>query len=197
MTWVKICGVTRVTDAILAANLGADAVGLVFADSPRRVRKRQARAICKALPLDVLKVGVFRDAGMVEISEVLRACDLDMLQFHGRERAEFCETFGLPYLKSVDLDRADEGGGHPGCFALLADAPGHRGGTGVACDWNLAAGLASRRRLVLAGGLHPGNVSAALRRVRPFGVDVASGVEQAPGLKDPALLSNFIREAKK
>ncbi len=195
MTWLKICGVTRAEDADLAAALGADAVGMIFAPSPRRLKPEVAQAISRVLPPSVTKVGVFRDAERDEVMGLAELCGLDMLQFHGQESEEFCESCGLPYLKAVSLERECEYG-HMRSFALLADAPGLAGGSGQVCDWDLAARTATERRLVLAGGLRPDNVAEALYKVAPFGVDVCSGVELAPGIKDAALLRRFVREVK-
>ncbi len=195
MTWLKICGMTRVEDAELAATLGADAVGMIFAPSPRRLELEAARSVASVLSSSVTKVGVFRDPGRDEVLRVAETCELDMLQFHGSETEEFCESCGLPYLKAVSLESGCEYG-HPGSFALLADAPGMAGGSGQVCDWELAAHAALQRRLILAGGLRPGNVAEALYRVAPFGVDVCSGVESAPGIKDAGLLRRFVREVK-
>ncbi len=197
MTWLKICGITRSEDALLAATLGADAVGMVFAESPRRLDPEEASGISRALPASVLKVGVFRNATRDEVLRIARLCELDMLQFHGDEDARFCESCGLPYLKAVSLDgKAPQDYGHERCFALLADAPGLAGGSGIACDWELAARLAAGRRLILAGGLRPDNVAEAMRQTRPFGADVSSGVEAAPGKKDAGLMRRFVREVK-
>ncbi len=197
MTWMKICGITREQDARLAAELGADAVGFIFAESHRRLEPAVARELCRALPDAAIKVGVFKDAPEDEVRRIARLCGLDMLQFHGGEDAAFCESCGLPYLKAVNLVSARPADyGHPHCLALLADAPGLGGGSGIACDWELAALVAAGRPLVLAGGLHPDNVARAVRRVRPFGVDVCSGVEAAPGEKDAALLRRFVQEVK-
>ena len=197
MTWLKICGITRAEDALRAAALGADAVGMVFAESPRRLEPEEACAISRALPDTVLKVGVFKNAPRDEVLGAARLCGLDILQFHGEEEAEFCESFSLPYLKAVSLsEKIPEDYGHPRCFALLADAPGLQGGSGINCDWELAAAVAAGRRLILAGGLRPDNVGEALRGVRPFGVDVASGIESAPGTKDAELMRRFVQEVK-
>ncbi len=197
MTWLKVCGITREQDACLAVELGADALGFIFAESPRRLEPEVARDLCRALPGRVIKVGVFRDAQDDEVRLIVELCGLDMLQFHGAEDAAFCESYGLPYLKAISLASAHPGDyGHPHCRALLADAPGLAGGSGTPCDWELAARVASGRRLVLAGGLRPDNVAAAIRQTRPFGVDVCSGVEAAPGEKDAALMRRFIREVK-
>ncbi len=197
MTWLKMCGITRVEDARLAAELGVDAVGLVFAESPRCLEPEAACAISRALPGSVLKVGVFRNASRDEVLRVAHLCELDMLQFHGDEEAEFCESCGLPYLKAVSLsDEIPEEYGHARCFALLADAPGLQGGSGINCDWELAARVAEGRRLILAGGLCPDNVGEAMRRVKPFGADVSSGIEAALGEKDAALMRRFVQEVK-
>ncbi len=197
MIWLKICGITRAEDALSAAALGVDAVGMVFAESPRRLEPETASAISRALAGSVLRVGVFRNASRDEVLRVARFCELDMLQFHGDEEAGFCESCGLPYLKAVSLlGGIPEEYGHPRCFALLADAPGLKGGSGINCDWELASRVAAGRRLILAGGLRPDNVAEAMRRVKPFGTDVSSGVEVAPGEKDAELMRRFVKEVK-
>ncbi len=197
MTWLKFCGITRLEDALMAAALGADAVGFVFAESPRRLDAEAARAIARALPEPVIRVGIFRDAPREEVVRVVERCELDLLQFHGMEDEEFCESCGVPYVKAVAVGVEVPGDyGYAGCIALLAEAPGLAGGSGVTCDWGSAARLAEHRRIILAGGLNPENVAEAIRMVRPFGVDVCSGIEAAPGVKDPELMRHFAREVK-
>ena len=199
-TRVKICGITRPEDAIEAARLGADAIGLVFYPaSPRAVTAQQARAIAEALPPFITVVGLFVDAQPVEIAAILDAVRLDTLQFHGNEKAAECVRYGRPYIKALRMrpgvDVAACAHDHPGSAALLLDAhvEGVPGGTGLAFDWSLIpAGL--NKPLILAGGLTPENVADAVRRVWPYAVDVSGGVESAKGIKDHRKMAKFINE---
>ena len=201
-TRVKICGITRVEDALAAARLGADAIGLVFyAKSPRAVSAVQARTIVRALPPFVTTVGLFVDAAAEEIRQVLAAVPLDLLQFHGNESPEQCRIHGRSYLKALRMregvDVAAMARSYDDAAGLLVDTyvDGVPGGTGRSFDWSrLPARLA--RPLILAGGLNPDNVAAAVAQVRPWAVDVSGGVEAAPGLKDAAKIAAFIRGVK-
>lgn len=194
---IKFCGITRPEDAAAAAAAGADAIGLVFyRDSPRYVSPRQAAWVCASLPPFVSRVGVFVDPEGDWVRQVLKTVPLDLLQFHGAESVNLCTSFGLPYLKGVrvretsdilhvDLD-------HAPAQALLLDAfvAGKQGGTGVLFSWGLVpAGLA--HRVILAGGLTPDNVGAAIAAVKPFAVDVSGGIENQPGVKDPEKMRRF------
>jgi len=214
-TRIKICGITRQDDGIAAARAGADAIGFVFwAGTPRAVAPDVARAIGAALPPFVSIVGLFVDPEPAHVRAVLAAVPLDVLQFHGGEPPELCRAFGRPYVKAVPVSD-DEGAlleyasRYPDAAGLLFDAPpsgGLPGGTGRTFDWNvLAPGLTGRlpRPLVLSGGLHAGNVAAAIRKVRPWAVDVSSGVEQqdaagraVKGIKDPSRIAAFIEEVR-
>ncbi|MCE5233478.1 MAG: phosphoribosylanthranilate isomerase [Mizugakiibacter sp.] len=200
---VKCCGITRVEDALAAAHLGADAVGLVFARrSPRHVEPRQAAAIRAALPPFVTVVALFMDDDVAWVAQVLNAVKPDLLQFHGAEPAAFCGIFGRPYLKAVPMASVTDveayAAAHPlACgFLLDAHAAGEAGGSGRAFDWTRAP-RDFARPLVLAGGLTPDNVGGAVRTARPWGVDVSSGVESAPGVKDAAKLRRFIEEVER
>jgi len=201
MVRVKICGITNEEDALHAAACGADALGFVFyAGSPRCVTPEQVRAISEVLPPFVTRVGLFVNEAPERIRQVAEVCGLDVIQLHGDEPPAACQLPPYRVIKGVrprseaDLDVLAT---YP-VAALLVDAavPGEYGGTGQRADWQLAAQLAATRRVILAGGLTPGNVAAAVRTVRPYGVDVASGVEQAPGRKDPEKVAQFIRMAK-
>ncbi len=202
MTRVKICGITRVEDGRRAAELGADAIGLVFyAPSPRHVAVERAAAIAAALPPFVSKVGLFVDAEEAEIRHVLARVPLDYLQFHGDEPPEFCARFGRPFLKALRMregcDVIDYAARYPAAAGLLLDAyrEGVPGGTGETFDWaRIPRGLPLP--LVLAGGLTPGNVAGAVRAARPWAVDVSGGVEASPGVKDAGKMAAFIRAAK-
>ena len=202
MTRVKICGITRVQDAVAAARLGADAIGLMFyPESPRAVSADQARRIVRALPPFVAAVGVFVDPSPEEVRAALAAVPLDLLQFHGDETPEFCAQFAVGYLKAArvrpGLDLIQYAARHAGAKALLLDTyvRGAHGGTGQTFDWSLIPG-ALPLPVVLSGGLDPGNVAEAVRRVRPWAVDVSSGVEAAAGVKDPQKIAAFIQGAR-
>jgi phosphoribosylanthranilate isomerase len=190
---VKICGVTRPEDARLAAALGASAIGMVFwPGSPRAVTVQQAAAVAAAVPEGVLIVGVFVDATRDAIAAVVRQVPLGAVQLHGSETPAFVESLPWPVIKALAVpsegplpDLAPWAG-----VRVLLDAhdPVRRGGTGRLVDWARAAALAATRPVILAGGLGPGTVAGAIARVRPAGIDVSSGVERAPGLKDEARL---------
>lgn len=198
----KICGITRVEDALAAVHAGADAIGLVFyAASPRAVSIEQARAIVAALPPFVAAVGLFVDASRDEVRAVLEAVPLDLLQFHGDETPEECEGYGRRYLKALRVKSGDdvavEVARFPGAAGVLLDTyvPGIPGGTGEAFDWSLVPSDLSHP-VILAGGLTAENVGAAIRQVRPYAVDVSGGVEAAKGIKDAEKIRAFIRQAK-
>lgn len=196
---VKICGITRPEDAREAAYLGADAIGLVFYEpSPRYVAPAGAQSIIQALPPFVTVVGLFFDASADQVHGVLREVPLDVLQFHADEPAEFCRAFGRPYIKAVRIragvDVRASAERYREAQALLLDhyQEGAAGGTGHPFDWALVP-EGVRRPIVLAGGLTPDNVAGAIDVVRPYGVDVSSGVEVAKGVKDRAKMAAFIR----
>ncbi len=196
---IKICGITRVEDARACAALGADAIGLVFhAASPRAVNLEQARAILAALPPFVTSVGLFVDTAAHEVRALLDVLPLDLLQFHGAETPDYCRSFGRPYLKAVamkpDLDLLQYASQFAEAKGLLLDshAPGVAGGSGQTFDWErVPADL--NLPIVLAGGLNPENVAAAVRKVKPVAVDVSSGVEASKGIKDAAKIAAFIQ----
>lgn len=203
MTRIKICGITTPGDASAAASAGADAIGVVFHEpSPRCVSIDTAAAIVAALPPFVTPVGLFLDAPAAHVRAVLERVPLGLLQFHGHEDAEFCRAFGRGYMKSVAMadggDPSAAARAYPDAVALLADShgEGEAGGTGRTFAWERVSG---RRdwRLVLAGGLDPDNVTAAVRAVRPDAVDVSSGVETSPGCKDAARIQRFIEEVRR
>lgn len=198
-TRVKICGITRVEDALAAAVFGADAIGLVFSEaSPRCVSAKQARTIAAALPPFVSVVGLFVDAPADHIRELLGQAPIDLLQFHGRETPEECRQFGRPYIKAVrmvpDVDIAAEARRYAQAAGLLLDAydPQLAGGTGATFDWTRVPPDLGKP-VILAGGLTPGNVARAIQAVRPYAVDVSSGVEQGKGIKDAAKIAAFIQ----
>lgn len=199
---VKICGITRLEDALFACRAGADALGFVFSDkSPRHVSAATAAAIVSSLPPFITSVGLFVDAEPRFVEGILDAVAIDLLQFHGNETPADCTRFGKPYLKAVRVSAGTDLLKYAAAFAsaraLLLDAwvPGVPGGTGVSFDWNLIPEELSNP-IVLSGGLTPDNVAEAVRRVKPWAVDVSSGVEAAKGIKDPRKLSQFIANAK-
>lgn len=197
-TRVKICGITRIEDALAAAHAGADAIGLVFyAQSPRAVTAAAAAAICAALPPFVSTVGLFVDAEPAAVAAVLRQVPLDLLQFHGDETPAYCAQFGRPFLKALRMrdatDVAAVRAEYSAARALLLDTyrAGVPGGTGEIFDWQRVPSTLAAQ-IVLAGGLTPANVGAAICQARPLAVDVSGGVESAPGIKDAQLIQAFI-----
>ncbi len=196
--WVKICGITRPEDALAAVEAGADAVGFVFAQSPRRVEAPLVREIVSRLPDAVEKVGVFVDAPLEELIRTAAAAGLTAVQLHGSETPEYVEAIeGMRVIKALRVasrEDIDAAGRYRGISILLDTASRRRlGGTGETFDWSLAAPLAAERSVILAGGLRPANVAEALRAVRPAGVDVSSGVESAPGIKNREKVREFVR----
>lgn len=197
---VKICGVTRLEDALLAVRLGADAIGFNFwPRSKRFIAPNVARAIIRALPPFVTTVGVFVDPTPDEALRAAEVAGIQSFQLHGDEPPELVASLPLPVVKAIRL--ADRGAlaalARYEVAAFLLDAPGPGyGGSGERCDWTLAAEAARAARILLAGGLTPDNVGDAVRTVRPYGVDVASGIERAPGVKDESKLEAFIRAAR-
>lgn len=201
MVKVKICGITNRDDAHAAVHAGADALGFVFAPSPRRVAPDRAREIIGSLPLFVSTVGVFVDEDPARVREVVSFCNLRYIQFHGDEPPEICNAFGDRAIKAVHIkDEGDLRGlerYHVAAFLLDSHVAGRRGGTGTSFPWKLAASAGSLgRSVILSGGLNSGNVAQAIRIAAPYAVDVSSGVESEPGRKDPALVREFIRIAK-
>ena len=209
MTRVKICGITRVEDALAVASSGADALGLVFHEkSPRHVTVEQAARVASVLPPFVTLVGLFVNPAEDAVREVLRQVPLDVLQFHGEEEPEFCARFSRPWLKAIrvrnGVDLIQCAARYRMAQGLLLDAfvEGAHGGTGATLDWALIPPQALPLPVILAGGLNSDNVAEAIRLVRPYAVDVSSGVETAKGIntlkgiKDAAKIARFIREVK-
>ena len=200
---VKICGITCVEDALLAADAGADAIGLMFYEhSPRHIALADAAAIHRALPPHIARVGVFVNPSEGDVTEAIAACGLTILQFHGDESPDFCRQFPWMTVKALRVrDAASLDALEPystDAFLLDAYTPDAHGGTGARFDWDLAVAAQERFRkpLFLAGGLTAENVAEAVRRVHPFAVDVSSGVESAPGKKDAAKIRAFVTAAK-
>lgn len=200
-TRIKICGITRPQDLRAAADSGADAFGLVFyPPSPRCLAPEQARALRRAAPAFLSAVALFVNPSREEVGRVLETVRPDALQFHGEEPPEFCREFGLPYIKACrvkpGVDLLKYWGRFPDASAWLADAwVEEYGGVGSGFDWSLLPRRLARP-LVLSGGLAPGNVAAAIRSLRPWAVDVSSGVESAKGIKDASLIDAFVREVR-
>lgn len=198
-TRVKICGITRVEDALAAVQHGCDAIGLVFyAKSPRNISPQQAAEIVARLPAFVTAVGLFVDAAPAEIKAVLATVRLDLLQFHGDEPPQQCRQYGLPYMKAIrvkaDTNLLQYAAEYSDAQALLLDAyaEGVAGGTGQVFDWSLIPENLPLP-IVLAGGLNAGNVSAAIQQVHPYAVDVSGGVEVTKGIKDADKIAAFMR----
>ncbi len=204
-TRVKICGITRVEDAQLVVDAGADAIGLVFyKKSPRFVSHKQAAEISQHIPAFVSRVALFKDADEQTVRSVLADVEIDLVQFHGKETVGFCEQFKLPYIKALGMKGIEQEKDfllskvtqYQSAKALLLDghAPGEAGGTGESFDW---ASLTSvNKPVVLAGGLTPDNVKQAIALVKPFAVDVSSGVESSPGIKDKEKIIAFLQQVR-
>ena len=202
-TRIKICGLTREQDIAAAVNAGADALGFVFYEkSPRHLTLPQAEKLAQTLPPLVALVGLFVNPTADEVRRVLARVPLTVLQFHGEESAEFCGQFGLPYLKAIrvkpEVDLLQCAANFSDAQALLLDAfvDGTHGGTGVAFDWKLIPDNLPLP-IILSGGLHSGNVAAAIRQVHPYAVDVSSGVEANKGIKDAVKIAAFTNEVNK
>ncbi len=199
-TRVKICGFTRAEDALIAAGLGVDAIGLVFyPPSPRNVAIEQAVAITQALPAFVSVVGLFVDAEPEFIKNVLSQVSIDCLQFHGEESPEACRLYGKPFIKAIrmkaDTNLSELAKQYADAAGLLLDAyhPGIQGGTGNAFDWELIKNQ-GKLPIILAGGLSPDNAELAVQQVRPYALDVSSGVEAEKGIKDATKMAEFIKK---
>ena len=197
--FVKICGVTSEEDALLAVALGADAVGFIFAPSSRQVAPQVVADIIKRLPRDeVMTVGVFRDEAPQRVSDIAVATGCHAVQLHGHEPPEAARWLATRVPAVIQAFPAGDArvrrAGEYGAFAVLLDAPNP--GSAQLFDWSLAAEVPAGQRVIVAGGLHPGNVAAAIEHTGCWGVDVASGVERSPGLKDPIRLREFISAAR-
>ena len=196
-TRVKVCGITRLDDALIAARLGVDAIGFVFYDkSPRAILPTEAFGIAQQLPPFLVKVGLFVNADADAVSTVLANCPIDILQFHGDEDENYCRQFDVPYVKALRHRSTEETRAaaalFPSASAILLDSfePARFGGTGLTFDWEEIPEVT--QPLILAGGLTSGNVGLAVAQVAPYAVDVSGGVEDAPGVKSPGKLKDFI-----
>lgn len=201
MVKIKICGITEGDDALHAIDCGADALGFVFYDrSPRAITRKTARTIIAQLPPLVTVVGLFVNADPGTVREVADDCGLDLIQYHGDESPEIVRLAprrSIRALRVRENEIFDEIARYP-ASGLLLDAwvSGSFGGTGVPCNWEIAAAIAKKRPVILAGGLTPENVATAIQAVRPYGVDVSSGVEATPGHKDRKKVAAFIKAAQ-
>jgi len=215
MIQVKVCGITRWQDALAVQDTGAHAVGFVFyPKSPRWVTKERALSISRMLSPFTAKVGVFVDTPLEEVLDTLKSCKLTTAQLHGKESPRFCEAIlekGFGVIKAVHVEGGEQATNHaknigqlkrfcqrylPSVSAFLVDTkhPTLKGGTGTVCDWTAVASIAREYPVILAGGLNSLNVEEAIKRVRPLGVDVSSGVEAEPGIKDATEVKRFVKE---
>ena len=197
---IKICGLTRAEDVQAAVNAGADAIGFVFTASPRRVSIDKAQKLSAYVPGGVLRVGLFLDQSRSEIERVTASVPLDILQFHGNETEQECSRFRLPWLKAVAMENEESviqaEQNFPGASGLLLDShsKGTRGGSGRLFDWSLSRPV--QKPVWLAGGLNAENVGKAIHIVRPYAVDVSSGVESEPGIKAPSRMKAFVKAVR-
>jgi len=197
---IKICGLTRDEDVKATIAAGADAVGFVFTNSPRRISTDTALRLCSHVPKGVLRVGLFLDQDRSEIDRVVNSVPLDVLQFHGSETEQECSIYGRPWLKAVAMEHAGSAQqaerDFPGAMGLLLDShkTGKRGGSGKVFDWSMSGSLS--KPMWLAGGLNVDNVVQAMQAVRPYAVDVSSGVEASPGIKNASRIKAFIKTVR-
>lgn len=196
--WVKVCGVTSLGDTLAAMAAGADMIGFNFSPrSPRRVSPERVAAILKEAPKGFLRVGVFQDAPPEEVTEIVKSLGLHWIQLHGGEQVGAYRGAGVPIIKAYPIAGAEDvaaAAQSPADVVLLDSNSPQGGGSGQAFDWELVRGL--DRKFMVAGGLKPGNVADVVLRLKPYGVDVASGVEKEPGKKDRALLKAFLQAAR-
>lgn len=203
-TRIKFCGLTRAEDVRLAVELGVDFIGLVFTPrSPRHLLLAQARMLRELVPEEVAVVALVMDNSQADIEAVIESIQPDLLQFHGAEDDAFCASFGVPYLKAIAMggdagDAAVAAAGFPSAYGYLLDghAKGEPGGSGHRFDWKRVP-RDMDKPFFLAGGLSPDNVGLAIRTARPWGVDVSSGIESAPGVKDGGTMRTFVDEARR
>ena len=202
-TRIKICGITRLRDALQVAALGGDAIGLVFhSQSPRAVEIDRAVEIRQAMPPFITVTALFMNESESWVGQVLESVKPDCLQFHGEESPEFCQQWSKPFIKAIPMgstkDARQYAQHYPKAQGFLLDSnvAGRQGGSGDTFNWTKIPSTFDLP-LVLAGGLNPSNVAAAITLVKPWGVDVSSGVEQSRGIKDPGLLDQFFKEVKR
>jgi len=196
-TRIKICGITRAEDALCAVDNGADAIGVIFAPSARQVTMAQAAATLTDVPPGVARVGVFVDPTLDDVEEAVRGCGLTAVQLSGHESPELCDAVSVPVLKAIHigtdfpLERTESYRGHAAALLLDTLVPGKVGGTSQAFNWLTLGVLPGWAPSFVAGGLNPSNVAACIAALRPFAVDVSSGVEASPGIKDPDKIIAF------
>lgn len=199
-TRIKICGLTRLEDACLAVELGVDYLGFIFCSSPRRLDREEARRLMRGLPPGAQRVGVFMDQPLEVVREIDACLRLDYLQFHGQEGPEYYRGFGRRAIKAVRVtapdDLADLGRWETEMVLLDAGPREKTGETGRSFSWDWLGQATASPKIILAGGLNPGNVSMAIDRVRPYAVDVCSGVESSPGINDQYRLCAFVAAAR-
>ena len=200
MTKVKICGITNLEDALLAAEMGADALGFVLASSPRQVTPQKVADIVSKLPPFVYKVGVFVDSELQEITEAVEFCGLNMVQLHGSESPDFCRALFPLAIKSFRVKDESVLGILPqyAVKAYLLDTYHEtlKGGTGLSFDWSIAGKASQYGAIILSGGLTPENVGLAIAKAQPYAVDVSSGIESRPGMKDHGKRRAFLEAVK-
>ncbi|MBI5166353.1 MAG: phosphoribosylanthranilate isomerase [candidate division NC10 bacterium] len=201
MTKVKICGLTTPEDALFVAGAGADVLGFVFVPgTPRYIDPASAAIIIKGLPLFVHTVGVFADAPLGDVKETAELCRLDFVQLHGEESPEYCAQAGMKVIKAIRVRGPESLKGlaryRVEAFLLDTHAGDRLGGTGKTFAWDLALAAKGEGRIILSGGLNPENVATAIRQIRPYGVDVSSGVEASPGRKDPEKVRRFLEQVR-
>lgn len=201
MTFIKICGLTNIPDALAAVSLGANALGFIFAPSPRQVSPEMALSICKELPPYIWKVGVFVNADLKEVIQIANFCGLTTLQFHGDESPEYCAQAPLPVIKTIRIKGVESLPAIKNYASSLLLLEGYHptlaGGTGQTFPWELVLGIKDKINFILAGGLNPENIAQAISMVHPWGVDVSSGVEEWPGKKDKNKMAYFIKEVRR
>lgn len=202
-TRIKICGFTNPEDTAVAVALGVDAIGLNFCDaSPRYIDIKMAKEILKVVPAFVTSVGLFMDASQDQVERITQQVPLDVLQFHGNESSAYANGFKHPYIKAIGMqdqsDLLEKLGSYENCSGFLLDshATGAAGGTGQTFDWDIIP-TQLRDQIILAGGINPDNVAECITQVKPYAVDVSSGVESAPGKKDQGKMQQFIQEVKR
>jgi phosphoribosylanthranilate isomerase len=200
MTWLKICGITRVEDAVRCRDAGADAIGFIFAASPRQVSLAEVRTISQAVP-NMIKVGVFVDAPLAEVQELRRQLELNIVQLHGRETNDYCRRLGGVLIKAIrpqspiDLQQMDQ---YIDVWKILVDAcvPGQMGGTGLTISSEILDSLKNRESIILAGGIGPENADTIVSTYHPFGLDCSSRLEKSPGVKDHAKIELLCNQVK-
>ncbi len=199
-TWIKFCGFTRPQDLQHACELQVDAVGLVLVPkSSRYLELEQARMLIEDIVAPTRSVLLFLNPSQGQVEQAVETLEPDLLQFHGTEPADFCAGFGIPWMKALSQSvAADQMGRYPGAFKLLIDShqPGGLGGTGETIDPVRFPGDSDGSRWLIAGGLNPANVAASVAQLRPFGVDVSSGIETSPGIKDRLKMTDFVEQVR-